>query len=74
MSEDSQTVYYAPETVVDYQASYAFQSGNLKGLSLLFQVSNLTDQPTRTYFGRDDLTGTLQWFGRQYYVGFTYAL
>jgi hypothetical protein len=74
MSEDSQTVYYAPETVVDYQASYAFQSGSLKGLSLLFQVSNLTDQPTRTYFGRDDLTGTLQWFGRQYYVGFTYAL
>ncbi|WP_082520181.1 TonB-dependent receptor [Rhodanobacter sp. Root480] len=74
MSEDSQTVYYAPETVVDYQASYAFQSGNLKGLSLLFQVSNLTDQPTRTYFGSEDLTGTLQWFGRQYYVGFTYAL
>jgi TonB-dependent receptor len=74
MSEDSQTVYYAPETVVDYQASYAFQSGSLKGLSLLFQVSNLTDQPTRTYFGNDNLTGTLQWFGRQYYVGFTYAL
>jgi TonB-dependent receptor len=74
MSEDSQTVYYAPETVVDYQASYAFQSGSLKGLSLLFQVSNLTDQPTRTYFGSEDLTGTLQWFGRQYYVGFTYAL
>jgi len=74
MSEDSQTVYYAPETVLDYQASYAFQSGSLKGLSLLFQVTNLTDQPTRTYFGNENLTGTLQWFGRQYYLGFTYAL
>ncbi|WP_205746163.1 MULTISPECIES: TonB-dependent receptor [Dyella] len=70
MSIDSQTVYYAPETVVDFQASYNF--GN--GLSVLFQAQNLTDQPTKTYFGNEKQTGTLQWFGRQYYLGFSYAL
>jgi hypothetical protein len=37
-------------------------------------VNNLTDEPTRTYFGNEAQTGTLQWFGRQYLVGFTYAL
>lgn len=70
MAIDTQIVYYAPETVVDYQASYAFRNG----LSVLFQVNNLTDEPTRTYFGNEAQTGTLQWFGRQYLVGFTYAL
>ncbi|UGB47157.1 TonB-dependent receptor [Frateuria edaphi] len=70
MAVDTQIVYYAPETVVDYQASYAFKNG----LSVLFQVNNLTDEPTRTYFGNEAQTGTLQWFGRQYLVGFTYAL
>ncbi|WP_439708832.1 TonB-dependent receptor [Frateuria sp. GZRR35] len=70
MAIDTQIVYYAPETVVDYQASYAFKNG----LSVLFQVNNLTDEPTRTYFGNEAQTGTLQWFGRQYLVGFTYAL
>jgi iron complex outermembrane recepter protein len=70
MAIDSQLVYYAPETVADFQASYAFNNG----MSVLFQVNNLTDQPTRTYFGNTLQTGTLQWFGRQYYVGFTYAL
>lgn len=70
MAIDSQLVYYAPETVADFQASYAFNNG----LSVLFQVNNLTDQPTRTYFGNPLETGTLQWFGRQYYMGFTYAL
>lgn len=70
MAIDTQIVYYAPETVVDYQASYAFKNG----LSVLFQVNNLTDEPTRTYFGNEAQTGTLQWFGRQYLIGFTYAL
>lgn len=69
MAINTQTVYYAPETVVDYQASYNF--GN--GLSMLFQVQNLTDQPTRTYFGYEQQTGTLQWFGRQYYMGVSYT-
>jgi TonB-dependent receptor len=60
-----QTVYFASETVIDYQASYNFN----KHLSGLFQVLNLTDQPTRTYFGTPTQTSTLQYFGRTYYAG-----
>lgn len=61
-----QTVYFASETVLDYQASYQFS----KNMSGLFQVLNLTDQPTRTYFGDPNQTSTLQYFGRTFYAGF----
>jgi len=61
-----QTVYFAAEKVVDYQAAYHFN----QHLSGLFQVLNLTDQPTRTYFGNPTQTSTLQYFGRTFYAGF----
>lgn len=61
-----QTVYFAAEKVVDYQAAYHFN----KHLTGLFQVLNLTDQPTRTYFGNPNQTSTLQYFGRTLYAGF----
>jgi hypothetical protein len=32
-------------------------------------VLNLTDQPTRTYFGNDTQTSTIQYFGRTLYAG-----
>jgi phosphoribosylformimino-5-aminoimidazole carboxamide ribotide isomerase len=60
-----QTVYFASETVVDYQAAWNFN----KHLSGLFQVLNLTDQPTRTYFGNPTQTSTIQYFGRTFYAG-----
>ena len=61
-----QTVYFAAEKVVDYQAAYHFND-HLTGL---FQILNLTDQPTRTYFGNPTQTSTLQYFGRTIYAGF----
>ena len=70
VSFNFQTVYFAPETVVDYQASYNFT----KYLSGLFQVLNLTDQPTRTYFGNPTETSTIQYFGRTFYLGFSLNL
>jgi iron complex outermembrane recepter protein len=70
VSFNFQTVYFAPETVVDYQASYNFTHY----LSGLFQVLNLTDQPTRTYFGNPTETSTIQYFGRTFYVGFSLNL
>ena len=36
----------AADRVVDLQLGYAFEEGDLKGLSLLFQVNNLTDTAT----------------------------
>ena len=65
VSFNFQTVYFAAEKVVDYQASYKFNDH----LSGLFQVLNLTDQPTRTYFGNPTETSTLQYFGRTLYAG-----
>jgi iron complex outermembrane recepter protein len=70
VSFNFQTVYFASETVLDYQASYNFT----RYLSGLVQVLNLTDQPTRTYFGNSTETSTIQYFGRTIYAGINLKL
>ncbi|OOG66057.1 hypothetical protein B0E46_00695 [Rhodanobacter sp. B04] len=65
MSVNNQIVYFAPETVFDLQTAYNFT----KNVSLLFQILNLTNQPTRTYFGNPNQTGTIQYFGQTTYLG-----
>ncbi len=65
---NEQTVNFDDETVMDYQASYDFDSG----VRMLFQINNLTDQPTKSYFFNEARTGTIQFFGRQYYLGLNY--
>ncbi len=67
---ETQEVFYADESVLDYQASYKFENG----LELIFQVNNLTDEPSKTYFGTEAQTGSIQYFGRQYFFGFNYKL
>ena len=42
------------ENVVDAQIGYEFQSGPLEGLSVLFQVNNLTDEPFKTFQNGDE--------------------
>ncbi|KXI30657.1 TonB-dependent receptor [Paraglaciecola hydrolytica] len=67
---NEQTVNFDSEIVVDYQASYSIN----ENLGVVFQINNLTDEPTRSYFGQEDLTGTIQFFGTQYFLGVTYSL
>ncbi|MBE8168779.1 MAG: TonB-dependent receptor [Shewanella sp.] len=67
---DNQVVNFDDELVFDYQASYMFT----EDLSMLFQVNNFTDEPTKSYFGKQANTGTIQYFGREFYVGFNYAM
>jgi TonB-dependent receptor len=67
---ETQLAYYSDETVLDYQAGYKVT----ENLDVLFQVNNLTDEPTQTYFGNEAQTGTLQYFGRQYYFGLNYSM
>lgn len=67
---NEQTVNYDGETVVDLQASYDINDN----LSVLFQANNVTDAPTKSYFGNESLTGTIQYFGTQYFLGMTYSL
>lgn len=63
-----QVTYFDAETVFDYQASYAFNDHG----TILFQVNNLTDQSNKSYFGSRAQTGTIQLFGRQFFLGMTY--
>jgi iron complex outermembrane receptor protein len=67
---ETQEVFYAEESVVDFQASYEFENG----LELVLQVNNLTDEPSKTYFGTEAQTGSIQYFGRQYFFGVNYKL
>ena len=69
---DEQITGNAPETVVDAQISYRFpETSGLRGLSLYLQGNNLTDAPTRSYYGTEAQTDTLQRFGRVVYAGAT---
>src|SRR5690606_4785769 len=62
---ETQEVFYADEAVVDFQASYQLDNG----LEFVFQANNLTDEPSKTYFGTEAQTGSIQYFGRQYFLG-----
>ncbi|MDP5142342.1 TonB-dependent receptor [Rheinheimera baltica] len=61
----SQQAFFKEELIVDYQASYQFND-TFQGV---FSVSNITDEPNMSYFGEEYNTGTIQYYGRQYYVG-----
>ncbi|WP_445145717.1 TonB-dependent receptor [Dyella sp. Tek66A03] len=67
----NQLVTFAAETVYDFQASYNITSQ----LSVVYQMLNLTNEPTRTYFGGNpQQTGTIQYFGRTSYLGLNLKL
>ena len=67
---EPELAFFEEETVVDYQASYTLDNG----INFVFQVNNLTDEPSKTYFGNTTQTGTLQSFGRQVFLGLNYSL
>jgi len=66
---NEQVVNFDEETVIDFQASYDVT----ENLGVLFQVNNLTDEPTQSYFGEEEFSGTTQYFGRQLYFGLNYS-
>ena len=67
---DEQQTFFEDEMVFDYQASYHFDDH----LSVMFQVINITDTPTKSYFGQKAQTGTIQFFGRQFFLGVNYVM
>jgi iron complex outermembrane recepter protein len=70
---DRERIFFEGEAVVDFQIGYAFQSGYLENLTLLFQVNNVTDEPFRsTYDNIDDRPRQFFEYGRNYLVGFNY--
>ncbi|MDD2920226.1 TonB-dependent receptor [Rhodoferax sp.] len=77
------STHFEAEKQVDFQIGYAFDSGTYKGLSLLLQINNLTDEPsvqTRSGEYYADSTGDrsaqMPWrtenFGRSVLLGATY--
>ncbi|WP_157956491.1 TonB-dependent receptor [Dyella sp. C11] len=67
----NQLVTFAAETVYDFQASYNITDQ----FKVVYQMLNLTNQPTKTYFGGNpQQTGTIQYFGRTSYLGVEFKL
>ena len=64
--------YVVGESIIDAQVGYSFNQGSFKGLGLLFQVSNLNDDPYRTYAGSKDRPLEYSKFGRTYLLGASY--
>ncbi|MEG3089773.1 TonB-dependent receptor [Sphingomonas sp. PB4P5] len=59
----------AAEGVLDFQTSYDFGDGALKGLKLLFQASNLTDEAFETYYATRAQQGRYEKYGRRFMIG-----
>ncbi len=70
VSVNEQIVNFDGETVIDFQSSYQITDQ----FKVLFQVNNVTDEPTMSYFGDTKQTGTIQFFGRQFFLGGTYSM
>jgi TonB-dependent receptor len=68
----SELTFTKPDRVVDLQLGYDFKQ--VKGLSVLFQVNNLTDTAFQTYSGSSDRPRGYTKYGRQMLFGFNYKL
>lgn len=65
--------YVVGENITDAQVGYAFaDSTGLGGLSVLFQVSNLTNETYQTYAGTKDRPLEYVEWGRTYMLGVNY--
>ena len=64
--------YVDSDMITDAQVSYLFGDGMLEGLSILFQVNNLTNEPYIAYSEDKSRLLDYQEYGTQYLVGVNY--
>lgn len=64
--------YVRHEQITDFQTGYEFQEGPVKGLSILFQVNNLTNTPFIDYSQNVSRIRDYETFGRDFFFGFNY--
>ena len=64
--------YVESDMITDAQVSYLFGAGMLEGLSILFQVNNLTNEPYIAYSEDKNRLLDYQEYGTQYLVGVNY--
>jgi iron complex outermembrane receptor protein len=70
--DNTQLAFIKAESQLDLQVSYEFQSGWLKGLSLLAQGSNLTNEPFTKYNAATGAVTETKKFGSSYLAGLNY--
>ena len=64
--------YVDADMITDAQVSYTFGEGMLKGLQVLFQVNNLTNEPYIAYSQNKSRLLDYQEYGTQYLLGVNY--
>lgn len=70
--DNRQLTFVKGETLVDLQAGYEFNTGPLKGLSILLQGNNLTNAEFIRYNGTPDNVVQRTKFGKTYQIGMNY--
>ncbi|UYY78488.1 TonB-dependent receptor [Sphingomonas sp. R1] len=74
LGDTDRILFNAPETVLDFYTSYEFPwDSKLRGVKLMFQANNLTDEPFETYYGDRALQGRFEKFGRRFLMGVGYT-
>jgi len=70
--DNQQLTFIKGETIVDLQASYEFQRGWLKGLSVYAQATNWNDAPFQEYTEDPNKVTNKVDYGRTYHFGVNY--
>jgi iron complex outermembrane recepter protein len=73
-ANDRALKYVKGDQITDAQIGYEFGPGRLQGLSLLFQINNLTDEPYIAYAVTETRQQDFQEYGRQILLGVNYKL
>jgi iron complex outermembrane receptor protein len=73
-ANDRSLKYVKGDQITDAQLGYEFGEGKLSGLSILFQVNNLTNEPYIAYAVTETRQQDFQEYGRQYLLGVNYRL
>jgi TonB-dependent receptor len=73
-ANDRSFKYVKGDEITDAQIGYEFSQGRLNGISVLFQVNNLTNEPYIAYAVSETRQQDFQEYGRQYLLGVNYRL
>jgi TonB-dependent receptor len=73
-SNDRTFQYVKGNEITDFQTSYEWQEGKLKGLSVLFQINNMTNAPYVSYQTSEARMMDYQTYGKQFMFGVNYKL
>jgi TonB-dependent receptor len=73
-ANDRSFKYVKGDQITDAQVGYEFSQGRFNGVSVLFQVNNLTNEPYIAYAVSETRQQDFQEYGRQFLLGINYRL